>query len=184
MLHRVVCHLLLQAGLVLREHGTDGGQTDLFTVKVYLKVICAGELVGHFVFHLLDLFCHLLHLFLNPTLKGLDLIEVILPLLELDLKSSIGSLGIFDLPLLEGKLVFLIFILGSRWQIVLTNHGALHVLQECGDRCLMFVYLSLVSGLVFLEFLHEFANFPLLLVQDLVLLGLAILTTSVESRPN
>jgi hypothetical protein len=31
--------------------------------------------------------------------------------------------------LLEGKLIFLIFILGSRWQIILTNHCALHVLQ-------------------------------------------------------
>ena len=174
----MVSHLLLQARLILREHGTNGGQTDLFTVKVYLKVICAGELVGHFVFHLLDLFCHLLHLFFNPTLKGLDLIEVILPLLELYLKSCIGSLSIFDLPLLEGKLIFLIFILGGRWQIVLTNHGALHVLQQCRDRCLMFVDLALISGLVFLELLHEFADFSLLLVEDLVLLGLAIFATS------
>lgn len=178
MFHRVISHLLLQARLVLREHGTNGGQTELFTVEVYLKVVCAGELVGHLVFHLLDLFGHLLHLFINPTLKGLDLIKVILPLFELDLKSSIGSLGIFNLSLLEGKLIFLIFILSGRWQIVLTDHSALHVLQECCDGCLMLVYLAFISGLVFLELFHEFTDFPLLLIQDFVLLGLAILATS------
>jgi hypothetical protein len=42
----------------------------------------------------------------------------------------------------------------------------------------MLVYLTFISGLIFLEFLHELANFPLLLVQDLILLGFTILATS------
>ena len=42
----------------------------------------------------------------------------------------------------------------------------------------MLVYLTLISGLVFLEFLHEFADFPLLLIQDLILLSFTILASS------
>jgi len=68
VLHRVVGHLLLEAGFILLEHRADLSQSDFLTVEIYLEVICARELVGHLILHLHDLLRHLLHFFLNSSL--------------------------------------------------------------------------------------------------------------------
>ena len=81
VLHRVVRHLLLQAGLVLGEECADVGEADLFAVEVDLEVIGARELVGHLVLHLTDFFSHLLHLLLDAALQRFDLLQVVLSLL-------------------------------------------------------------------------------------------------------
>jgi hypothetical protein len=81
MLHRVISHLLLQAGFVLSKEGSDLRESDLFPVEIDLEVVRARELVGHLVLHLPDLLRHLLHLLLNATLESLDLLQIILPLL-------------------------------------------------------------------------------------------------------
>jgi hypothetical protein len=164
MLHRVISHLLLQTGLVLREHGSDGRESNFFPVEFDLEVICAGKLIRHLVLHLTDLLGNLLHFLLDPSLKSFDLLKVILPLFKLDLESRVGSLSIFDLSLLEGQLLLLILVLSSCGQIILPDHSPLHVLQQGRNSRLVIVYLTLVSGFLFFEFLHEIADFPLLLV--------------------
>jgi hypothetical protein len=128
MLHRVISHLLLQAGLVLREHGSDGRESHLFPVEFDLEVICARKLIRHLVLHLPDLLGNLLHFLLDPSLKSFDLLEVILPLFKLDLESRVGSLSILYLSLLEGQLLLLILVLSSCGQIVLPDHSPLHML--------------------------------------------------------
>ena len=178
MLHRVVSHLLLQPRLVLGEEGADLSETHLFPIEVDLEVVGASELVGHLVLHLPDLLSHLLHLLLNAALEGLDLLEIVLALLQLDLESSVGGLRVFHLALLEGELFFLIFVLCCCWQVVLPHHGLLHVLKQKSDCCLMIVDLTLVLGLFLFETLHEIVDLTLLLVEDLVLLSLTVLSSS------
>ena len=80
VLHRVVGHLTLQAWLVLGKEGPDRGKPHFFPVEVDLQLIRAGELVGHLVLHLTDLFSHLLHLFFDAALQGFDLLQVVLSL--------------------------------------------------------------------------------------------------------
>lgn len=174
VLHRVVRHLLLQAGLVLGEECADVGEADLFAVEVDLEVVGARELVGHLVLHLGDLLGDLLHLLLDAALERLDLLEVTLPLLELDLESRVRGLRILDLALLEGQLLLLVLELRRRRQVVLTHHRLLHVLQQQRYRRLVLVYLTLVCGFFFFEALHELVDLALLLVEDLVLLGLTV----------
>jgi hypothetical protein len=125
----MISHLLLQPWLVLRQERSDLSQAHLFPVEVNLQVVSASELIGHFVLHLSDLLSDLLHLLLDAALERLDLLEVVLSLLEFDLESRVGGLGILDLPLLEGQLLFLIFVLCCSRQVVLTHHRLLHVFK-------------------------------------------------------
>ena len=178
VLHGVVSHLLLEAGLVLLQHGPDGSQPQLFTVELHFQIICPRKFIRHLVLHLSDLLCHLLHLFLDSSFKGLDLLKVILSLFKLDLQASIGSFSILDLSLLESQLILLVLVLCGSGQIVLANHSFLHVLQEGSNRCLMVRDLALVSGLLLFETLHELVDLPLFLVEYLIFLGLTILATS------
>ena len=124
----MISHLLLQPRLVLRQERPDLSQTHLFPVEVHLQVVSASELVSHLVLHLSDLLGDLLHLLLDTSFECLDLFEVVLSLFELDLEPRVGGLGILDLPLLEGQLLFLIFVLCCCRQVVLTHHRLLHVL--------------------------------------------------------
>jgi len=179
--HGVIGHLLLEAGLVLLQEGADGGKTHLLTVKLDLEVVGARELVAHLILHLSDLLRHLLHLLLDSALECLDLLEVVLSLFELDLQPGVGGLGVLDLPLLERQLILLVLVLSRSWQIVLTNHCLLHVLEECRDGCLVVTDLLLVLGLFLFKALHELVDLALLLIQDFILLSLAVLSTSASA---
>lgn len=178
MLHRMISHLLLQARLVLGEERSDLSETHLFSIEVNLEVICASELVGHFILHLSNLLSDLLHFFLNTTFESFNLFEIILSLLQLYFEPSVGSLCVLYLTLLEGELFFLIFVLCCCWQVILTNHGLLHVLKQQSDCCLVIVDLAFVLGLFFFETLHEIVDLALFLIKNLVLLSFTILSTS------
>ena len=99
-------------------------------------------------------------------------------MLQLDLQPRICCLRVLDLPLLERQLLFLVLVLRCCWQVVLADHGLLHVLEESGDRGLVLRDLLLVGYLFFFETLHELVDFALFLVQYLVLLGFPVLATS------
>jgi hypothetical protein len=78
------------------------------------------------------------------------------------------------LPLLKGQLILLVLVLSSGRQIILPDHRFLHVLEQNRYRRLVIVNLPFILGLLFLEAFHEFVDFTLFLVEDLVLLSLTI----------
>lgn len=115
VLHCMVSHLLLETRLILLKHSTYSCKAYLLTFEFNLKIVSLGELIVHFIFHLGDLFCNLLHLFFNTTLKSLDLLQIILSLFQFYLQPSVSSLCIFHLALLKSKLILLILELRCRW---------------------------------------------------------------------
>lgn len=173
----MISHLLLQPRLVLRQERSYLSKAHLFPVEVHLQVVSASELVGHFVLHLSDLLSDLLHLLLNTALESLDLLEIVLSLLELNLEPCVGSLGVLDLTLLEGELLFLIFVLCCSWQVVLAHHRLLHVFKQQSDCRLVIVDLAFVLGLFFFETLHEVIDLALFLVKNLILLSFTVLSS-------
>ena len=97
-------------------------------------------------------------------------------LLELNLEPCVGGLGVLDLTLLEGELLFLIFVLCCSWQVILAHHRLLHVLKQQSDRRLVIVDLAFVLGLFFFETLHEVIDLALFLVKNLILLSFTVLS--------
>lgn len=176
MLHRVIGHLALQVGLVLLEICADGGQSHLLTVEVNLEIVSASELIRHLILHLSYLLSDLLHFFFNTSFESLNFLQIILSLLQLNLQSGVSVFRVFNLTLFKGKLFLLVLELSGCREIVLAYHGFLHVLQQSSNSMLMIADLSLVSGLLIFEVLHELIDLALLLVQNLILLGLIAFT--------
>lgn len=81
------------------------------------------------------------------------------------------------MPLLKSQFLLFVLVLRSGWQVVLAHHSLLHVFQEQSDGGLVVIDLALILGLLFFEALHEIVDLTLLLVENLVLLSLAILST-------
>ena len=152
-------------------------ETHLFPVKVDFQVICASELITHFVLHLSNLLSDLLHFLFDTTFESFDLLEIILSLLQLNLEPCVGRLCVLYLTLLEGKLFFLIFVLCCCWQVILADHGLLHVLKQKSNSGLMIVDLAFVLSLFFFETLHEVVDLTLFLVKNLVFLSFTVLSS-------
>jgi hypothetical protein len=154
----------------------DVSHSDLFLLELILELVSFSELVGHLIFVLSSFFLKLLQLLFNSDLKDLNLLEILLPLLLLDLESCIGCLRVLELTLLEPQVILHFANLLSRWKFVLSDKVIVHVLQQLVDEVLVLANLLLVLDLLLLKLLHEFIDFLFLLVKDFVLLCLISVT--------
>lgn len=170
MLHRVEGHLLLKTLLVYLQELLDLLHALLLHCELSSKIISLGELVGHFIIHLLDLLLSLLHFFLDSSFEVFDLLQVALNGFALDLEPGSRGFTVLQLVLLEPQVFAHVLDLLLGWQFVLSGHGLLHVLEQLRDDVLIIINLPLVLNLVHLELLLELVDFLLLLVEDLVLL--------------
>ena len=92
-------------------------------------------------------------------------------------KTGCSHLSVLHLVLLELEITSHVVNLSHRWQLVLPSHSLLHVLEELGNKRLTVLDLLFVLGLLVVEFECELVDFLLFLVEDLVLLFLALVAS-------
>lgn len=176
MLHSVVCRLLRNTCAIRIYLGTDRLKALLLRLVRRLQLFNACELVGHFIFHAIDVLSIDLHFLVHTTLQIGYLFEVHLAGLNFNLQGGCGRLSLVKLALLKVEIFAHLFDTIGGGKFVLARQVLLHVLKQGSDGFLRVSHirleLLLFGFVLFCEVIYLFFLF----VKDLVLLIVVVAT--------
>lgn len=169
MLHGVISRLLGDAGAVSGHLLLDQPQALLLCFVGGLELTDAGELVGHFVFHAVDVLRVDFHLLVHAALQVSDFLEITTASFDFDLKRGSSALSLVQLTLLEVEIFAHLLNLVNTRESLLAIQILRHMLKEGNNRLLRVGHLSLQRLLLLLVLLSEFVDLLLLGVENLEL---------------